>query len=374
MNATAELEEPLEGELLETKLDASQALMAFSRAEIDTQITTAKAYRRSIEIFQKNTMTMATLDQETAQTMFYALPRAGKTIKGPSVRMAEVVACNWGNLRSGARVVSIDDSFVTAQGTCHDLETNNAVSYECKRRITNKKGERFNDDMIQTTGNAACAIALREAIFKVVPRSLFKKIYEKAQLVAIGEARSMVQLRQDWFAYFSKMGVTKEQVLRVLERHGENDVTMEDLAVLTGLSTALKDGDATVEGTFGLRDDQQPKKAAASALKDKLSGNGNSSGAAQAGVDDAHRKAEPTGAVAPSAQAGENKPPDRLAELEEAILNCKDKMSVQAIRTAFIEDYQITGDLLAKVNLACDVKIQQIADKKAAGKQGSLVS
>jgi hypothetical protein len=59
--------------------------------------------------------------------MFYKLPRGGKKIEGPSVRMAEVVAYSWGNLRVDARIATGGAKTVTAVGTAFDLERNVAV-------------------------------------------------------------------------------------------------------------------------------------------------------------------------------------------------------------------------------------------------------
>ena len=48
---------------------------------------------------------MATIDAEVAGSCFYKLSRGGKTIEGPSVRLAEIVASAWGNLKFGARII-----------------------------------------------------------------------------------------------------------------------------------------------------------------------------------------------------------------------------------------------------------------------------
>jgi hypothetical protein len=42
-----------------------------------------------------------------------------------------------------------------------------------RRRIFDSRGRLFNDDMITVTGNAACAIAKRNAILSGVPKSAF---------------------------------------------------------------------------------------------------------------------------------------------------------------------------------------------------------
>jgi len=240
-----------------------------SRAEIDVQISTAKRYPRSLKSFKSQAMEMATLDEDTAGSMFYALPRGGKKIEGPSVRMAEVIGSCFGNLRYGARIVDCDDKFVTAQGACHDLEKNVAITYEVKRRITNAQGKRYNDDMIQTTGLAAASIALREAIFRVVPRSLFKDIYEEAKLASIGKAATMSEKRHKAMDWFKKAGATEKQLLEFLGRASVDEVSVDDIITLRGLVTAIRDGETTVDDA--LRGNEQPKrKVGASELNDTL--------------------------------------------------------------------------------------------------------
>jgi hypothetical protein len=231
-------------------ISTPSALESINRSEIDVQIATAHHYKRKFSEFKKLALEMATLDEETASSCFYALKRDGKTIEGPSVRLAEIIGSAWGNLRYGARIISIDDKFVTAQGMCHDLERNNAASVEVKRRITNKEGRRYSDDMIGTTSNAACSIALRNAIFKIVPMAYGRDIYEAARQVAIGDAKTLETRRTEMIQYFGKMGVTEKMILSVLELKTAEDIGLDDLATLKGLATAIRDGDTTIDETF----------------------------------------------------------------------------------------------------------------------------
>jgi hypothetical protein len=231
-----------------------------TRGEIDTQITTAKRFPRSITGFKKRAMELATLDEETAQSCFYALPRDGKSIEGPSARLAEIVAGSWGNLRSQANIVDEDDKFITARGVCWDLENNVAISVEVRRRITGKNGRRYNDDMIGTTANAACSIALRNAVFKVVPMAIVKPIYESAKRVAIGDATTLAARRDKALKHFASMGVRQEQIFAKLGRSGVEEITLDDLATLLGLSTAIKDGDTSIDEAFPTQQKQTASK------------------------------------------------------------------------------------------------------------------
>lgn len=235
---------------------------AIIRAELDQQVSTAKAYPRSIAKFKAEALAMATLDQDTAASCFYALPRGGKTIEGPSVRLAEIIGSAWGNLTYGSRVVEIGERLLTAQGVCRDLERNVSASVNVERRITDKNGKRYSDDMIVVTGNAACSIALRNAIFRVVPMAYGKDILAQARRVAIGDARTLAARRAGMIEYFSKMGVEAKRILWLLDKPSVDDIGLDDMQVLVGLATAIKDGDTTVDEAFPSRDPKEPLKDA----------------------------------------------------------------------------------------------------------------
>lgn len=221
-----------------------------SDGEVDIQVSTAKAYPRSIRKFRDKALAMATLDEATAESCIYALPRSGKSIEGPSARLAEIVASAWGNMRVEAKVASEDDRFVYAEATAWDLETNTAIRYSSRRRITDKYGKKYNDDMVAVTANAACSIALRNAVFKIVPKAYVNPIYEAAKQIAVGTAETLANKRAKMVGYFQKMGVTPEQIAAAVGKAGVDDITLEDLATLKGTATAIKDGDVSIDNAF----------------------------------------------------------------------------------------------------------------------------
>lgn len=231
------------------------ALDTIQRAEIDLQISTAKRYPRHLGMVKQAMMSFATLDVETAESCFYSLPRGGKNIQGPSVRLAEIAVSCFGNLRVGSRVVStVTDGqhpHVVVQSVCHDLEKNVAVTMEKRRRISKKKSkDHIDEDDISLAANAGAAIAFRDAVFKVVPMALIKPVFDQAKRVAIGDAKTLVDRRARMEEAFSKMGVTKEMILARLEKKTLDDVDLPDMEILIGLHTALKDGDTTIDEIF----------------------------------------------------------------------------------------------------------------------------
>lgn len=240
------------------------AIAELNRSEIDMQVATAKKYPRSLEKFRQDALSMATIDKETASSCFYKLKRTSREgessfIEGPSVRLAEIIASSWGNLRFGARIINEDNRFVTAQGIAYDLERNVSNSIEVSRRITNKNGQRFSDDMIAVTKNAACSIALRNAIFKTVPFTYAKQVYEQAKKTAIGDVKTIAERRASMVDAFKKMRVTVDQLLAFCEKPSLEDIGLSEIEDLIGVYQAIKDGDTTIEEQFHGKEKAAPK-------------------------------------------------------------------------------------------------------------------
>lgn len=225
-------------------------LTAINRAEVDIQIATAKQYPRDLSRVLNQIKTYATMDMETAEDCFYALRRSGSVIEGVSVRLAEIIAGAWGNLRVQSRIIGNDGRTITCQGVCHDLETNLAVSVEVKRRITDKSGHTFSDDMQVVTGNAGCAIAFRNAVLKVVPKAVTKKVIDEIKEVALGKSIDLETRRQRMVSYFTQIGVTQSELLTYCGVKSIEQIDNQIVFELRGLANAIKEGTTTIQETF----------------------------------------------------------------------------------------------------------------------------
>ena len=230
------------------------AIGQIERAQVDVQISTARKYPRTLSKVKERMLSFATLDEETASSCFYTLParRGGddKPIQGPSVRMAEIALASYQHVKAGSRIINDDGKFLTAQAVVHDLENNVAVSIEVRRRVTSKSGARYSDDMIAVTGNAACSIALRNAVFRVVPRALITPVYEAAKRVAVGDVKSLTTKRAQIIARLKQMGAKDANILAAVGADKIEDIDLAKLEVLIGLGTAIKDGETTLENAF----------------------------------------------------------------------------------------------------------------------------
>lgn len=232
----------------------TQYTKALSAVEtgIDSQIATAHRYPRDAGKAVESVKAMALLNEDVAASCYYRLERKGREgkaniIEGPSIRLAELFATSWGNLRIATRIVEVGEKSVIVEAMAHDLESNLASMVTKSRSITGKFG-RYSQDMIEVTTAAAMSIARREAIFQVVPRVFAEAIFEECKKFSVGAAKLQESIQRAVGA-FAKHGVKVEHLETKLEKKiGEVDT--EDLVRLRGLLTAIKEGHTSVEVEF----------------------------------------------------------------------------------------------------------------------------
>ncbi len=223
---------------------------AIVRSEVEAQLSAAHRYPRSVKRFMQEAQTLATLSQEVAESCIYSIPRAGKVIAGPSVRLAEIAASAYGNMQVGARVLDAEEREIVAQGVAWDMEKNLRVTIEARRGILDRNGRRFKDDMIVVTGAAAASIALRNAVFRVIPRAYIDEIYRRVQQVAVGTAKTLSSRREEVLQRLAKIGVPQERVFAKFDARGLEDIGLEQLEVMIGLGTAIKGGEMPIDEAF----------------------------------------------------------------------------------------------------------------------------
>lgn len=260
-------------------VNSADMLEAINRSEIDIQIATARRFPRNIEQSKQRILDLACQDKDIAYRCFYHLERTERkqdehgqwrdvktVIEGLSVRMAEIIAVSWGNLRCASRIIGNDGKMITAQGVCHDLETNVAVSVENKRSIMYSSGKTYSQDMQVVTGNAASAIAFRNAVLKVVPHAVIGDIEKRIQDKAKEEIRQrgVPEQWRDCVAAFQKLGVKEDALLEWLGAGKLRDeVTADDIMRLGGVYTAIQEGTTTVAESFTQPKEQKQQAQAA---------------------------------------------------------------------------------------------------------------
>lgn len=210
-------------------------------AHLDTLIRVANEYPRDPIRCRDMAIQMATMDPTTSAGCVYALPRGGKTIEGPSIRLAEIVARSYRNLWVQTTPIAEDSRFVTVRTVAWDVEANLCIAADVRRRITDRDGRRFNDDMIGVTTAAAGSIAYRNAIFRVVPGLIWQPALAAATDVIRGDVSTLCQRRDACIAYFTGIGVDVLRVCSALGVDGVERIGMDELVTLRAIANAIKD-------------------------------------------------------------------------------------------------------------------------------------
>lgn len=249
-----------------------------ARAELDVQISTAKAYPRDPKQALENAIFLATMDEATAQSCFYCLPRKDKNgdkkeIRGGSIRLAEIMATSWGNLHAATRIVENDGQHITSEACAWDLQANVKITVQNKISIRFGKGKdqyTANADMQTVLSNASSAKALRNAIFKVIPKALVDRVYEKAMAFSIGDQKTLSSKILEVTEKLSKMGLSRVDMLQYYGHETLSEFTADECRSLIGLGTAIKEGYIKPDEVFKTEEDPDNTISAAEKINNLL--------------------------------------------------------------------------------------------------------
>lgn len=235
-----------------TEVDGALAV-ELNKGDLDVQIATAKAYPRSMGKAIRNVLELATTDTPTATECIYSIPRDGKLIVGPSIRLAELLFQQWGNNRVSVMIEKIDtkEGYVLVSASYHDLETNSALKRAVRRSIKGRGGHIFSADMINVTTNAAIAIAIRNAIFAGIPKPIWRQAFVKCLAIIEGDEKTLGERRTALLQAFVGLGLKPSQVMAIAGVAGEADINLQKMASLSGLYTAMKNGEITLQEVLG---------------------------------------------------------------------------------------------------------------------------
>lgn len=233
-----------------TILDSKDAAI-ITKAEVDTQIATAKAYPRSAKKSYEEAVFMATMDKEVAESCTFSLP-IGKSITGPSIRLAEIMMYAWGNLRIAARILEVNSDYVIVQGTCWDLEKNHAIDAPVRRKVERKRSGEPSEFLINNAVNAAISIAIRNAIFRSIPKALVNKVYEEAMKVAFNNnnGTSLSDIAKRGIDWFMKAGIPALRIYNYFEIKGIDEITNEHIKVMAGCRNAIMEKQLSLDDAF----------------------------------------------------------------------------------------------------------------------------
>lgn len=227
-----------------------------------------------------------------AQTGLYAYQRGGNEITGPSIRLAEVLAQNWGNLRFGWREVErkpAEKDLVTGRWKpgrstvstyCTDLETNvtDERSFQMLHERSTRSGSyRLEDDrdIYEAAANQA-ARRMRACILAIIPGDIVESAVEQCELTMLAKADTGPEAVAKLVTAFERFGVTKAQIEQRIQRRIDS-IRPAQVVQLRKTWKSLDDG-MSVPGdwfqppkpTDGAAPPPEPEAKGSEGLKQKL--------------------------------------------------------------------------------------------------------
>lgn len=236
----------------------TQTEMMISRQaqEVQAAMVIAKRFPRD-EVESFNRILRSCQRKSLAERAMYEYPRGGTKVTGPSIRLAEAMAQNWGNLDFG--ITELEQSHGESQVMAYawDLETNTRqvkIFTIPHVRSTKKGNVPLTDprDIYEMVANQG-ARRLRSCILGVIPGDVVDAAVEECQKTLVsGNTEPLIdRVRKGIKLFEDRFSVTKEMVEKYIgcksEAFSENDMVR-----LNNVYRSLRDGMAKREDYFDI--------------------------------------------------------------------------------------------------------------------------
>ena len=201
---------------------------------------------------------------ELAAAAQYEFPRGDSVVRGPSIRLVEVLARWWGNIDYGIKELSQDKGKSEMQAYAWDLETNaqsvqnftNPHIREVNGKIRTLTSQR---DIYENNANMATR-RLRSRILAILPAWFVEDAIAECKKTIAGQNDiPLIERVKKMVVQFAKFGVTQEQIETRLKRK-VNTMTVEDFTEYLGIYNAIKNGESKVSDWFDHKEETTAQK------------------------------------------------------------------------------------------------------------------
>lgn len=241
--------------------------------EVKGQIFMAKQFPRNQFESEKRILDSCKR-KSLARTACYSYPRGGQNVTGPSIRLAEVLAQNWGNISFGIKELEQRNSESVAMAYAWDVETNSRqekVFTVPHIRYTRNGSKQLNDprDIYELVANNG-ARRLRACILGVIPGDIVEKAVEECNKTLAGENKTPLKdrLNRAFNALKEEFNVTQEMIEA---RFGYNVslFTEKNFIDLLNIFNSLKDGISKVDDWFDKKKEEVPQTSLEKQFEEK---------------------------------------------------------------------------------------------------------
>lgn len=192
-----------------------------------------------------------------ANNAVYQYARGGNNITGASIRLAEAIAQQWGNIQYGIRELSQANSESTVEAFAWDLETNTKqvkifqvphVRYSKSKGNTKLTDPRDIYELVANNG----ARRLRACILGVIPSDVVDTAVQQCNLTMQANADCSPDGIKKLLGRFQDIGVSKEAVEKRIQCRVEA-MTPAQVISLINIGTSIRDGYAQISDFFEIK-------------------------------------------------------------------------------------------------------------------------
>ncbi len=177
----------------------------------------------------------------------YSYPRGGTKVEGPSIRLAEVLAQNWGNIDFGMIELERTENQSSIMAYAWDLETNTRqtkVFQVDHVRYSRAKGRaKLEDprDVYEVVANQG-ARRIRSCILGIIPGDIVDAALEECEKTLLGSKDVPLKDRiRSMVAKFSEVGVDQKQIEARLG-HNIEATSIQEVVGLQKIYRSIADG------------------------------------------------------------------------------------------------------------------------------------
>lgn len=245
-----------DGTGMQVRTSQTEMMMSRQAQEVQGAIVMAKKFPRD-EVESFNRIVRACQRKGLAENAMYEYPRGGTKVVGPSIRLAEAMAQNWGNIDFGIIELEQKNGESQVMAYAWDLETNTRqtkVFTVPHIRSTKKGNVPLTDprDIYEMVANQG-ARRVRACILGVIPGDVQDAAIDQCnKTMSEGEKKPVIDLVRDMAAIFEReFSVPIEAIEKYIGCKSEA-FSMNDLVRLKRVYKSLHDGMAKREDYFDL--------------------------------------------------------------------------------------------------------------------------
>ena len=245
-----------DGTGMQVRTSQTEMMMSRQAQEVQGAIVMAKKFPRD-EVESFNRIVRACQRKGLAENAMYEYPRGGTKVVGPSIRLAEAMAQNWGNIDFGIIELEQKNGESQVMAYAWDLETNTRqtkVFTVPHIRSTKKGNVPLTDprDIYEMVANQG-ARRVRACILGVIPGDVQDAAIDQCnKTMSEGEKKPVIDLVRDMAAIFEReFSVPIEAIEKYIGCKSEG-FSMNDLVRLKRVYKSLHDGMAKREDYFDL--------------------------------------------------------------------------------------------------------------------------